>query len=58
MLEKLLALIDKVGGPHREYVKILAPQSAEELKRVMKPTWPLKALGISRRPSTRRPYQR
>lgn len=48
MLEKLLALIDKVGGPHREYVKILALQSAEELKRFMKPTWPLKALGLSR----------
>jgi len=48
MLEKLLALIDKVGGPHREYVKILALQSAEELKRVMRPTWPLKALEISR----------
>ena len=46
MLEKLLVLIDKVGGPHREYVKILALQSAEELRRVMKPTWHLRALKV------------
>lgn len=44
-LEKLLALIDRVTGPHKEYVKILALQSAEELRRLMRPTWYIKALG-------------
>ncbi|WP_167827684.1 hypothetical protein [Pyrobaculum islandicum] len=44
-LEKLLALIDRVTRPHKEYVKILALQSAGELRRLMRPTWYIKALG-------------
>lgn len=43
-LEKLLSLADKLAGPHREYVKILALQSAEELKRLMRPGWVAKSI--------------
>ncbi|MGB9704403.1 MAG: ATP-binding protein [Pyrobaculum sp.] len=43
-LERLMALIDKVSGPHREYVKILALQASEDLKRIMRPRWYVKAL--------------
>ncbi|MEM4492737.1 MAG: ATP-binding protein [Pyrobaculum sp.] len=43
-LEKLSSLLDKLSGPHREYVKILALQAAEELKRLMRPHWQIKAL--------------
>ncbi|MEM0484940.1 MAG: ATP-binding protein [Pyrobaculum sp.] len=43
-LEKLISLINKLPDPHKEYVKILALQTAEDLKKLMKPRWHLRAL--------------
>ncbi|MEM1836379.1 MAG: ATP-binding protein [Pyrobaculum sp.] len=44
MIEKLIIIIDKVSGPHKEYIKLLILQNSEELKTLIKPRWYIKAI--------------
>ncbi|MEM1598904.1 MAG: ATP-binding protein [Pyrobaculum sp.] len=43
-LEKLISFLERLPDPHKEYINILIFQVAEELRRLSKPRWYVRAL--------------